>query len=71
MTLTTTSMGGESNGYTLLHLLTEARDTGPAVQHFVCRDCMELVAGDAGSICVHECPACRRTTGANDDEETS
>lgn len=47
-----------TNENNLLHLLTEARGDGRAVEHFVCMDCLELAekpAETAGAI--HECPS--------------
>jgi hypothetical protein len=41
-----------------LLLLQEVRnDEGPAVQHFVCYDCLDLVERKAESTDVHDCPA--------------
>lgn len=47
----------KTNEYNLLHLLTEVRGDGRAVEHFVCWECMELAEKSAETETIHECPA--------------
>jgi hypothetical protein len=55
---TSTSGASQPNDYGLLLLLQEVRTgEGPAVQHFVCYDCLDLVERETGSTHVHDCPA--------------
>ncbi|HUF54661.1 MAG TPA: hypothetical protein VMR52_12945 [Dehalococcoidia bacterium] len=45
-----------TNEYNLLHLLTEVRGDGQAVEHFVCMDCLELAEKSAETEgAIHEC----------------
>ena len=55
---TASSSTAQTNEYNLLHLLTEVRSDGEAVEHFVCLDCMELAEKSAETEgVIHVCPA--------------